>query len=80
LKHLFWGDYKEVDKKALFYKILQYESDYIKKIKENYTKDEIKQLLTSYKPFTKYHEKRVKLLKNILFDEKTFIEELEWIL
>lgn len=80
MEHLFWNDYKAKDKKALFFKILQYEKEYYKKLKENFSDEEIKKYLSEYKPFNKYHRKRYLILKNLFFNEKADIKELSWIM
>jgi hypothetical protein len=59
---------------------LQYEDDYLKKLKENYSKEEIKEFLSKYRPFTPYHQKRLNILKKLLFDEDVKVEGLEWIM
>lgn len=81
MEHLFWNDYnKKSDSKTLFFKILQYEKDYYKKLKENFTDEEIKKYLEEYKPFNKYHKKRYYILKNLFFNEKNNIKGLSWII
>ncbi len=80
LEHLFWNDYKEIDRKTLFFKILQYEKDYYKKLKQNFSDKEIKKYLNEYKPFNKYHKKRYLILKNLFFNELPDIKELSWIM
>jgi len=80
LNHLFWNDYKGKDKQTLFFKILQYEKDYYKKLKQNFTDEEIKKYLQKYKPFNKYHKRRYMILKNLIFNEPSDIKELSWII
>ena len=80
MNHLFWNDYKKIDKKTLFFKILQYEKEYYKKLKENFSDEEIKKYLNEYKPFNKYHKKRYLILRNLFFKEKPEIKELSWII
>ena len=80
LNHLFWNDYKTKDKQTLFFKILQYEKDYYKKLKQNFTDEEIKNYLQKYKPFNKYHKRRYMILKNLIFNEPSDIKELAWII
>ena len=80
MQHLFWNDYKQKDKKALFFKILQYEKDYYKKLKQNFTSEEIKKYLNEYKPFNEYHRRRYLILRNLVFDENNYIKGLTWII
>ena len=80
MEHLFWNDYKLKDKKTLFFKILQYEKDYYKKLKQNFSDEEIKKYLSEYRPFNKYHEKRYLILRNLFFNNNCNIKGLSWII
>ncbi|WP_456479107.1 hypothetical protein [Nautilia sp.] len=88
MKHLFWNDYKidKIDfndirtKKILFEKVLNYSPNILRDLKD-FTKEEIKDFLYSYKPvFNKdFVNRRINVLKKILFNDKNVkVKELEW--
>jgi len=73
-----WNDYKKLDKKTEFFKILQYENNYYKKILNKFSQKEIKNYLDEYKPFNEYHKKRYLILRNLFLDENNKIKGLSW--
>jgi len=94
MQEIFWGDYNidekktidliqngsSNDKRFIFEKIIANSKNIFKDL-SYFEKEELKKLLdTVQNPiFNKeFIEKRVKIAKNIFFDEPCYIRELEW--
>jgi len=88
MEHFFWNDYKVKDldfsdkrtRRMLLERILNYSSDVLKDL-SSFDKSEVKEFLYSYKPtFNKeFVNRRINVLKRILFDDKNAkVKELEW--